>query len=322
MDKFIPRIGAVAPKPPTPPCQQEITRRWQSSKGKSVVVSIICHCFNHEEFIEDALNGFLMQKTNFPWEVIVHDDASTDRSVDIIKEYAEQYPDIIKPIFQKENQFIKGIKPTFFTFKAAKGDFFAFCEGDDYWIDENKLQVQADFLRSNPDIAICGHDAFILEGDVIVKLSKLPENAKRDVSSKTLSRGWFILTLSAMYRNNFDLYPDEHSRVLNGDTFLFSRLGKIGGYKYISNLLPGAYRSHPNGIWSQLEEQKRLSHKLNSMFWISQYYRRIGDKKLSVYYAQNSALAALDGVKSMTLVELILFQLRLLKRMAKKLLCR
>ena len=311
------KVGVQAPKPPKPPAESEVISGWGSRSSKPLV-SILCHCFNHENFIEDALNSFLMQKTDFPWEVIVHDDASTDNSAAIIEKYAERYPAIIKPIFQEENKYSKGLKPTFFTSQVAKGEFFAFCEGDDYWLDENKLQVQADFLRENPDYAVCGHDAFIFEGDEIIKASKLPEAAKRDVTGARLSRGWFILTLTAMFRSDFDVFPEEHSKILNGDTFLFSRLGKIGGYKYMPELLPGAYRSHAGGIWSLVDEQKRTAHSLNSMFWISQYYRRVGDHKLSVYYAQRSALLALEGTEGMSLLEFAVFQYTLLKQMIRK----
>ena len=311
------KVGSPAPKPPKPDSEAEITQNWTSTSGKPLV-SILCHCFNHENYIEDALNGFLMQKTDFPWEVIVHDDASTDNSIEVIKEYAEQYPTIIKPMFQKENQYSKGLKPTFFTSKAAKGEFFAFCEGDDYWLDERKLQVQADFLRAKPEYAVCGHDAFIFEDDKIVKASKLPEASKIDVSGSKLTKSWFILTLTAMYRSNFDVFPEEHSKILNGDTFLFSRLGKVGGYKYMPELAPGAYRLHPGGIWSLVDQQKRLAHSLNSMFWISQYYKRVGDHKLSVYYAQRSARTALEGTDGMSLIELLSFNYSLIKQLVRK----
>ncbi|OHY79841.1 glycosyltransferase [Marinobacter sp. AC-23] len=317
MDTLELKIGSPVLRPPKPPSESEIIGGWKSFNSKPVV-SILCHCFNHENFIEDALNSFLMQKTDFPWEVIVHDDASTDNSVAIIREYAERYPTIIKPVLQEENQFSKGLKPTFFTSKMAQGEFFAFCEGDDYWLDEKKLQVQADFLRANPEYAVCGHDAFIFEGDEIIKASKLPEYAKRDATGAKLSRGWFILTLTAMFRSDFDVFPEEHSKILNGDAFLFSRLGKIGGYKYMPELLPGGYRTHADGIWSLVGEQKRTAHSLNSMFWISQYYRRVGSHKLSIHYAQRSALYALEGAEGMSLLEFLAFNYSLLRQLLRK----
>lgn len=126
--------------------------------NRKIEVTVCCLTYNHENTIKDALNGFVMQKTNFPFKVIVHDDASTDNTAKIIKEYAEKYPDIIKPIYQKENQFSKRID--FFTIyikPLIEGNYIASCEGDDYWIDEYKLQKQYDAMKNNPNCSFCAH---------------------------------------------------------------------------------------------------------------------------------------------------------------------
>ena len=98
-----------------------------------VVVSIQCLVYNHEPFLRQCLDGFITQKTDFQFEAIVHDDASTDGSAAIIREYAERYPDIIKPIYQTENQYSKGVSPTAIVTKSCRGKYIALCEGDDYW---------------------------------------------------------------------------------------------------------------------------------------------------------------------------------------------
>ena len=107
------------------------------------LLSICCVTYNHKKYIRQCLDSFLMQKTNFKFEIIIHDDASTDGTADIIKEYYEKYPDIIKPIFQTENQFSQGksISKTFI-YPRIKGKYVALCEGDDYWTDPYKLQKQ------------------------------------------------------------------------------------------------------------------------------------------------------------------------------------
>ena len=123
---------------------------------EEIKVSIICNVFNHEKYIRDALEGFVAQKTKFPFEVLVHDDASTDRSAEIIREYEEKYPDIIKPVYQKENQYSKGIKISkTFQQPRVRGKYIAICEGDDYWSDCHKLQKQCDFLDANEDYSMC-----------------------------------------------------------------------------------------------------------------------------------------------------------------------
>lgn len=134
--------------------QEQIMQNWN---GEIPLVSISCITYNHEPYIVQALDGFLMQKTSFPFEVLVHDDASTDRTADIIREYEKKFPKIIKPIYQKENQYSKGFTSVTATwnFPRAQGKYMALCEGDDYWIDENKLQMQVDFLENNPEYGMC-----------------------------------------------------------------------------------------------------------------------------------------------------------------------
>lgn len=107
--------------------------------NQPLMVTIRCTAYNHEPYIRACLEGFVMQKTNFRFEAIVHDDASTDGTAAIIKEYAEKYPDVIKPILERENQYSKGTLGKIMD-EASKGKYIAFCEGDDYWTDPLKLQ--------------------------------------------------------------------------------------------------------------------------------------------------------------------------------------
>lgn len=130
--------------------------------NENIMVSVCCITYNHEKYIRQALDSFLKQKTNFKYEIIVHDDASTDSTQDIIRDYEKKYPDIIKPIYEVENQYQKGKKASLITYKHAKGKYIALCEGDDYWIDENKLQIQVDYLEKNKECVFCFHDAFVL----------------------------------------------------------------------------------------------------------------------------------------------------------------
>ena len=116
------------------------------------LVSIICSTYNHGLYISQCLDGFLMQKTNFPFEILIHDDASTDNTPDIIREYEHNQPQVIRPIYQKENKYSKK-EDIFAKYQCSRvrGKYIAICEGDDYWIDPLKLQKQIDFLENNPD---------------------------------------------------------------------------------------------------------------------------------------------------------------------------
>ena len=123
---------------------------------ESVAVSVVCLTYNQEEYIRDALNGFVSQKTDFPFEVIVHDDASTDGTAAIIREFEERYPEIIKPVYEEENQYSKHRGIYYFIIRPLiRGKYVAFCEGDDYWTDDRKLQKQYDYLEAHPEYTMC-----------------------------------------------------------------------------------------------------------------------------------------------------------------------
>ena len=115
------------------------------------LLSICCIAYNQEDYIENTIQGFLIQKTNFRYEIIIHDDASDDNTGNIIRKYAKEEPDLFIPIYQVENKYSKMIKPLQnFVFPKVQGKYIALCEGDDYWTDPYKLQKQIDFLESNP----------------------------------------------------------------------------------------------------------------------------------------------------------------------------
>lgn len=123
---------------------------------QEIKVSVICNVYNHEAYVRDALEGFVCQKTTFPFEVLVHDDASTDKSAEIIREYEERYPELIKPIYQTLNQYSRGGGITKrFQLPRVKGKYIAICEGDDYWTDSLKLQKQFDFMEENSEYSMC-----------------------------------------------------------------------------------------------------------------------------------------------------------------------
>lgn len=125
------------------------------SADSDILVSICCIVYNQGRFVGQTLEGFVSQKTNFRYEVLINDDCSTDNSADVIKEYAAKYPDIIKPIYHTENQYSKGISVGYANnFNRVRGKYIAMCEGDDYWIDSGKLQMQVDFLESHPEYSL------------------------------------------------------------------------------------------------------------------------------------------------------------------------
>ncbi len=125
------------------------------------IVSVACITYNHAKYIREAIESFLMQKTNFSYEILIHDDASTDGTDQIIKEYELKYPNLIFPTYQSENQFSKGVRRIHatFVFPKCRGKYIALCEGDDYWTDPLKLQKQCEYLETNPEFGLVFTDA-------------------------------------------------------------------------------------------------------------------------------------------------------------------
>lgn len=131
-----------------------------------IMVSVMCTAFNHEEYIRQALEGMVNQKTDFEYEILVNDDVSSDGTADIIREFEAKYPEKVRAFFPEKNLYSQGIDIYYHTFfPSARGKYVAFCEGDDYWCDETKLQQQVDFLEAHPEYAACVHNTLLLYCD-------------------------------------------------------------------------------------------------------------------------------------------------------------
>lgn len=162
--------------------EKEIIQKWSSCTKP--LVSICCITYNHEEYVEDALKGFLMQETDFPFEILIHDDASLDKTANIIRGYSKRYPKIIKPIIQNENQYSKGRSVSLdFNLLRAKGKYIAICEGDDYWTDPIKLTKQVSFLEKNSEFAATYHNVDVIDENGILINEK--RNLYREFSEYT-----------------------------------------------------------------------------------------------------------------------------------------
>ncbi len=132
-------------------------------RESDALLTVICTTYNHKDYIKETLDGILMQKTAFKFKVIIHDDASTDGTSDVVRKYAEQYPDIIEAIIQPENLYQQNKSLFPYLSALVEGKYVALCEGDDYWIDENKLQKQIDYMEAHPDCTLCKHNSYLLD---------------------------------------------------------------------------------------------------------------------------------------------------------------
>lgn len=214
----------------------------------------------------------MMQKTDFPFEVIIHDDASTDGTTDIIREYEAKYPDIIKPIYQTENKYSKGIKiMSEIQFPQAKGKYIAMCEGDDYWIDPLKLQKQVDFLEKHPEYSLCFHAVKIKNEDQLdVWITQSLE--EREYSGPEILKSWTIPTCSAVFRAEM---RDKHRSInrkynfIFGDIILWLTCAEIGKL-YCMNQCMGVYRIHKSGMAQTYFDEAR---RMNNTYFIGKTFR-------------------------------------------------
>lgn len=230
------------------------------------LVSVRCITYNHESYIRKCLEGFIMQKTNFKFEVIVHDDASTDKTADIIREYAEEYPDIIKPIYEKENQYSKGVEVLCKIMdKHMQGKYIAICEGDDYRIDENKLQKQVDFMEKHENYSLCFHAHKYLYNDNSEKEIHQYADNNYDVSVKDiiLKGGGFIETSAMLFRKDsvkdkpfwYFGIPYVYDYQLN---LLLSIRGKVC---YLNDVMSTWRASHPGSFTSKQDDMSIVEAK-------------------------------------------------------------
>ncbi|MDR2410234.1 MAG: glycosyltransferase [Bacteroidales bacterium] len=222
------------------------------------LVSVDCTTYNHATYIRQCLDGFVMQKTNFPIEIIVHDDASTDGTADIIREYEAKYPNLIKPIYQSENQYSKGVN-VWYTYvrPMMKGKYIAFCNGDDYWTDPLKLQKQVDFLESHSEYSLCTSGYMINKNGVMIE--SVIKRGSQSGFAYPDEGGWYWKTLTAVVRRDslaeyFRNY--KYFKYLK-DTHLFYYALKAGMAWYISECF-GVYNIHPGCIWGSLSDAEKI----------------------------------------------------------------
>ena len=222
-----------------------------------IILTVRTTAYNHERYIRDCLEGIVMQKTNFRFEAVVHDDCSTDNTASIIREYAAKYPDIIKPIYEEENQYSKGVNSQMNTKMNAltHGKYIAICEGDDYWTDPTKLQRQVDFLESHPEYSMCFHDVEVKAEVGREWYDCFGKIEDREYKALELIRDWKVPTCSMVIRREVYEKRPVNSKFRMGDNVLVMTClsnGKVWGM----NRKMGVYRLNP-GSWLDTHKGKR-----------------------------------------------------------------
>lgn len=259
---------------------------------------MFCITYNHEKFIRDAIEGFLMQETTFPVEIFIHDDASTDSTPDIVKEYAEKYSQLFWTVFQTENQWSKGNKKILFEYLAQqRGEFIALCEGDDYWTSQHKLQRQWALLKVHPTSFMVGaysmtvHGKVDAKGDGEVLVGPFP--AKKSYSLGEMFRQGFH-TSTYFLRLSVAEEAEVCSRgcsVVNGDTVI-QILAAAKGDVLLLDEVVSRYRLHAGGVWTGTKPHRKLDDAQKTVKLLDNY---LGGK-----YSHDLSTAAMDHAETIS----------------------
>lgn len=257
------------------------------------LVSICCLTYNHRPFIEKCLDGFLMQKTTFPVEILIHDDCSTDGTTEIVKEYAAKYPDLIFPIYEEVNQYQNGHAGDidFFNYKRARGKYIAYCEGDDYWTDPLKLQKQVDFMEANPEYSVCFHtfrnrvvktDKYYCPDPTILLKEKNAADGI-DIDLDIYFKKWYTQPLTMLFRMSAFSFDWQKKYKYYRDMHEIYHLIKNGKCR-LMNFDGGVRNVHDGGIASMISDSKQLVVSMNiskELFTINR------DKPTRLFYAES-----------------------------------
>ena len=251
------------------------------------LVSVIMITYGHEKYIEEAIRGVFLQKTNFPLELIISNDKSPDSTDEIIKNIIKSAPENISVNYIQHLENI-GMLPNFIsTLKMAEGKYIAVCEGDDYWTDENKLQKQIDFLEKNEDFTLTFHNVFIRNGETL----RMDLDYEKRLSSKDiytiddLSKGNFIHTLSVVFRNMEIEFPEWYFSSFLGDYPIWLWLSKKGKIKYFPEKM-GIYRENV-GVWSGKSQEEREFKTMLVLRNLIPDFEMLPDVKKNLTYTKN-----------------------------------
>lgn len=257
------------------------------------MVRVSCMTFNHASYIEDAMNGFCMQETDFPFVCTIIDDASTDGEQEVIKRYLEEHFDLedrsivrnketgdctltfarhktnrncyFAVLYLKYNHYsIKKSKMPYIAEWYEDSKYIALCEGDDYWINSKKLQKQVDFMETNPDYSMCFHNAFISivkEGERCAEIFN-SENNEYDLTFEEAIKKWHVPTASMLMRKDArENYPSYIKKIYSGDITLILVLTLRGKIRYLNEVM---------SVYRKVDDGKSVSQQVKGSFYFSQ----------------------------------------------------
>lgn len=267
--------GDPAPVPLQALPEAELLARWG---GRSEpLVSILCPTYQHAPYIADALNGFLAQLTDFPFEVLVRDDASTDGTAQVIADFARRYPVLVRAVLETENDWPLR-RAAFVLQPMSRGRFLAFCEGDDYWTDPHHLSVLVAALQEHPDASVvCAPSAYVRDGRV-----EAWYELREQIGDRLAVPHFPGIPLAALCARNMPVpVPPMQHRIASLDRYHLSTWASAGRLQPVPDAAPTVYRLHSGGSWSPLSARESGLKAAESYVWIAQWWRDQGDPRLA-----------------------------------------
>ena len=258
---------------------------------KPILVSVCMIAYQVAHYIEEAINGVLMQECDFEVELIISNDNSSDGTESVILEAIEKHPrgNWIKYFKHDKNL---GMLPNYlWTFNKCQGKYISICDSDDYWVDPLKLQKQVSFLENNENYVLSFHDAFLVNGEGEKIQNSTGDEIKRDISFEDLTKVVFpIPTASVVFRNDLDLkFPKEYLEGTNHDTFLFVLLAQFGKFHFNEHVSPSAYRIHEKGTWNRRSRMEKSLHSVETFENICKVFPKETGFKIMLFEFKNHA---------------------------------
>lgn len=252
--------------------------------GTKPVVSVCCITYNHKDFIAGAIAGFLRQETTFPVEILINDDASTDGTDSIVRDYQARHAGLIRAILQTENQYVKGELILAKLMLAARGKYIAICEGDDYWICNQKLQRQVEYMDQHANVVLCCHDAYTEAVNPVtqaVERTPFHQTPPRSLLVfEDFATGYCPHTASCLVVNKMHIFSLLVQRKLRFATTIYYALLADGAMAAFLPNIMSVYRIHAGGVFSCIGNEKQLLMHNGALWSNRRYFTRRNQRAL------------------------------------------
>lgn len=251
---------------------QEVPQQ-ETVDAKNIKVSVLVTTYNQEEYIAQTVNSALDQETDFDYEIVIGDDASADRTPQILLELQKAHPEKIRLLLHEKNLGWKGKYNFLSALKECRGEYVAVLDGDDYWTSPLKLQKQIDFLESHPDCFLCFHNVLGLNLDAPHESKPMCYEDQKEISTLAdIAAGNFMVPCAVMFRNSLGEFPESFYNLMAADWMIYVMCGERGNLGYINEVL-ATYRIHGAGAWSKLNFIQRIKEHIKTYEAIDAYLK-------------------------------------------------